>query len=221
MSVWSHTVVKPVKTFWERDQTPESFLTLGPKMAKKFGLWSPYFTHFWKKLQCAYKARLMWIQTKFFNKIFNNLNFVSFGGPKWPKIWASGASYLHTYKSSPSELVNQVSSEYSRNVSRKPIYWLILALFGARKVGPRGPFFTHKNVLRKWPKTFKIPIFTYFSYKRSIKTRSNKKKILLPHLLGQYCCAHSRQISEWSMKTEGAYWIWKKKLMDAGWLGIG
>ena len=75
-----------------------------------------YFTRLWQQLQCAYKARLMWIQGKLFNKIFENLNFDSFGGPK---IWASEASLLHSYKSNSNELVNQVSSEYSWNVSRK------------------------------------------------------------------------------------------------------
>ena len=48
MSMWSNTVVKPVKTFWESDQTPEIFFTLGPKMAQKLGLRGPYFTHLWK-----------------------------------------------------------------------------------------------------------------------------------------------------------------------------
>ena len=48
MSMWSNTVVKPVKTFWESDQTPEIYLTLGPKIAQKLGLWGPYFTHLWK-----------------------------------------------------------------------------------------------------------------------------------------------------------------------------
>ena len=42
------------------------------------------------------------------------------------------------------------------------------------------------------------------------------------HLLGQYCCAHSRQISDWlGENREEAYWIWKKELMDAGRLCIG
>ena len=65
---------------------------------------------------------------------------------------------------------------------RKPIHWLILALLGpkmARKFCQLEPFFTHtrkcpqctykpilvvsyKKVLRKWPKTYKVPIFTYF-----------------------------------------------------------
>ena len=96
---------------------------------------------------------------------------------------------------------------------RRPIYWPILTLFGVRKFGPRGSlsFFTHKNFLRKWPKTFKISIFlTYFWNKRSLKIRS-KTKILLSHLLGQYWSAYSRQILEWSDENcEGAYWIWKK-----------
>ena len=141
MSMWSNTVVKPVKTFWESDQTPEIFLTLGPKMAQKLDLWGPYFTHLWNWLQCAYKARLMWIQTKRFNKIFKNLNFDSFWGPKWPQIWASGAPLLHTYKSSSNELVNMfqvnIAETFQEN-RRKPIYWPILTLFGARKFGPRG-----------------------------------------------------------------------------------
>ena len=133
MSMWSNTVVKPVKTFWESDQTSEIFLTLGPKMAQKLGLWDLYFTHLWKYLQCAYKARLMWIQTKLFNKIFENLNFDSFGGPEWPKIWASGASLLHTYKNSSNELVVNIAETFQEN-RRKPIYWPIF--WGGPKIWP-------------------------------------------------------------------------------------
>ena len=53
MSMWSDTDVKmkPVKTFWESDQTLEFLLTLGPKMAQKLGLWhvwGPYCTHIWQ-----------------------------------------------------------------------------------------------------------------------------------------------------------------------------
>ena len=32
--MWSNTVMKPVKTFWESDQTLEICLNLGPKMAQ-------------------------------------------------------------------------------------------------------------------------------------------------------------------------------------------
>ena len=37
MGMWSNTVVKPVRSFWESDQTPEICFTLGPKMAQKLG----------------------------------------------------------------------------------------------------------------------------------------------------------------------------------------
>ena len=42
MSMWGNTDVKTVKTFWKSDHTPEFWLTLGPKMAQKLGLWGPY-----------------------------------------------------------------------------------------------------------------------------------------------------------------------------------
>ena len=62
MSTWSKTVVRPVKTFGEIDQTPEFLITLGPKRAQKLGLWRPYFTHLWKKIyifpQLKYVDRL-------------------------------------------------------------------------------------------------------------------------------------------------------------------
>ena len=41
MSIWSKTDVKPVKKFWESDQTTQFLLTLGPKMVQKLGLWGP------------------------------------------------------------------------------------------------------------------------------------------------------------------------------------
>ena len=31
--------------FWESDQTPEIWLTLGPKITHKLGLWGPYILH--------------------------------------------------------------------------------------------------------------------------------------------------------------------------------
>ena len=53
-----------------------------------------------------------------------------------------------------------------------------------------------KNVLRKWPKTSKISIFTYvFVIEDPLKKIEQKIKILLAQLYGQYCCAHSSQIS--------------------------
>ena len=48
MSMWSNTDVKPVKTFWEGERSPEFWLTLWSKMAQKFGLWGPDCTHLWK-----------------------------------------------------------------------------------------------------------------------------------------------------------------------------
>ena len=134
--MWSNTDVKPMKTFWGSDQTPEFWLTLGLKIAQKLGLWGPYCIYFWKWLQWAYKARLMWIQSNLYNKIFENLNFHWFGGPK----------YLHTYKSSSNDLVSQVSSDSSKIFSRKYTKTYILTYFGpiwARHFGPQRPFFTH------------------------------------------------------------------------------
>ena len=42
ISMWRNTDVKPVKAFWESDQTSELWLTLGPKMAQKLGLLGTY-----------------------------------------------------------------------------------------------------------------------------------------------------------------------------------
>ena len=48
MSMWRNTDFKSVKTLWESDKTPQLWLTLGPKMAKKLGFWCPYCTNLWK-----------------------------------------------------------------------------------------------------------------------------------------------------------------------------
>ena len=85
MSMWSNTTVKPMKTFWDHDQSPEFWLILESKMAQKLDLWGPNYTHLWKYLQWAYKAILMCIQRILLNKIVENLNIDSFGAPKWPK----------------------------------------------------------------------------------------------------------------------------------------
>ena len=102
ISMWSNTVVKLVNLF-KKVTKHQKFLLL----------WDPKRPRNW-----AFGAHILHISESS-NKIFENLNFDSFAGPKWPKIWASGASLLHTYKSSSNELVNQVSSEHSRNVSGK------------------------------------------------------------------------------------------------------
>ena len=143
---------------------------LGAQNGPEIGpLRGTYFTYLWQQLQGAYKARLTWIQSKLFNKIFkysktslrwrhNDHAGVSNHQPRdcllnrlfrrrskktsklrvtglcvgnsqmfpfddvimlilthleaqnGPKIWASGAFILHSYKSSSNELVNQVSS---------------------------------------------------------------------------------------------------------------
>ena len=54
------------------------------------------------------------------SEIVKNLNFDLFGGPK----------SLHTYKSSSSELINQVLSDYSVNFSRNQMKSYILTYFG-------------------------------------------------------------------------------------------
>ena len=36
------------ENFLRNYQTPQIFLTSGPKIAQKLGPWGPYFTHLWK-----------------------------------------------------------------------------------------------------------------------------------------------------------------------------
>ena len=49
MSMWRNTVVKPVRTFWGSDQTPEICLTLGPKWPRNWPLRGTYhFAHLWQ-----------------------------------------------------------------------------------------------------------------------------------------------------------------------------
>ena len=76
----SNNDVKPVKTFCESDLSLWFWLILGSKMARKLGLWGPYYTHPWKNLQWAYKTRLMWIQRKVFNTVSEWLNLAAFLG---------------------------------------------------------------------------------------------------------------------------------------------
>ena len=94
----------------------------------------------------------MWIQTKLFNKIFENLNFDSFAGPKFGPLVP--LFYTPT-KIAPMRLLikfqGNIAETFQEN-KRKPIFWPIFTLFGARKFGPRGSFFTHRNILRKWQK---------------------------------------------------------------------
>ena len=158
------------------------YLICGPKWPRKLGIWRPYCTHLWKQLHWEYKASWLWIQRKHFNKIFEYLDFDSFGGPKWPKslgLWGP----FRTYKGSSNELVNEVSSESSRKCSRKLTKPYILTYFGliwaqkwTKNLSHRGHFSytagsAHnipvnpdslsriKNILRKWPKTSTIIIF--------------------------------------------------------------
>ena len=121
------------------------YLICGPKWPRKLGIWRPYCTHLWKQLHWEYKASLLWIQRKLFNKIFENLDFDSFGGPKWPKslgLWGP----FRTYKGRSNELVNEVSSESSRKCSRKLTKPYILTYLGPKmdqKFVPQGTLFIH------------------------------------------------------------------------------
>ena len=61
--------------------------------------------------------------------------------------------------------------------------------------------------------------FLFFVIKDLLKLEAKKFYFLI--FLGQYCCAHSRQISERSDENWGSLFDLKKKLTDAGRLFIG
>ena len=79
----------------------------------------------------------------FFLEMTKDRNFDLFGGPKWPKYWASEAHILHTYKSTWNEHVKQYCCETSENVLRKWPNTRNLSYFGGPKMGLWGPYFTH------------------------------------------------------------------------------
>ena len=54
-------------------------------------------------------------QWKIFEKMTKDWNFDLFGGPKWPKNWASEAHILHTSKSTYNEHVKQYWCATSEN----------------------------------------------------------------------------------------------------------
>ena len=115
---------------------------------------------------------------------------------------------------------------------RKPIHWLILALLGpkmARKFCPLEPFFTHtrkcpqctykpslmvsyKKVLRKCPKTYKIPIFTYFFVIKDPlkKLEAKKSKFYFHNFLRNIVVHIQAKYRNDRVKTGAAYSIWKK-----------
>ena len=71
--------------------------------------------------------------------IYNaNLNFGLFGAQNVPEIWPSRAYLLHTYKSSPNELINQVLGESSGNFSRNFTKTYLLTYLGPKGT-QRGP----------------------------------------------------------------------------------
>ena len=177
---WCETV----KTFWERDQSPEFWLTLGFKEAQKLGLWDPSCTRLWKWPQWAYKVRLMWIQRKLFNKILENVNFDSIGCPKGLQslgLW--GLFFAHLQKKllwackwSFVWIQWRILKKRGENIYID-LFWPTLTYWEpkmARIFGPQGlfshtPESTHnvpvnqlswshiKNFLRKWPKTSTPP----------------------------------------------------------------
>ena len=83
-----------------------------------------------------------WCETsgQFFEKMIKDRNFDLFGGPKWPKNWASEAHILHIYKSTWNEHVKQ----YVCETTSGKFFWKWpntrdLSYFGAqngREIGP-------------------------------------------------------------------------------------
>ena len=107
----------------------------------------------------------------------NTNRFLPIRCPNWrEKLGLSVVYLLHTYKSSPSELINHVSCDSSGFFSRKYTKTHMLTYFGAKHLAHRGHF-THtlksyynipvnqvlgsdiKNLYGKWRNTSKIPNF--------------------------------------------------------------
>ena len=122
MSMWSNTDVKPLKTFLRKWPNTRILTYFGAQNGQEIGrAFEAHIVHISESNSNAssYKARLVWIKTKLFNKIFKNLDLTHLGAQNDPTIWASGAYLLDTYKNSSNALVKQFSSEFSRNFSRK------------------------------------------------------------------------------------------------------
>ena len=104
-----------------------------------------------------------------------------------PKVWASGAYLLYTYKNSSNELIKSsfkwIQQKLFKIIDEKlyiDLFWLYLDPKRARKFGPQAPFFTHtpgsthnmpvtkfhgpvlKPFWENGHKPKKIQLFTYF-----------------------------------------------------------
>ena len=126
----------------------------------------------------------------------------------------------------------------------KPIYWPIMGQKRPINLAHRGQFSltfesTHnlpanqvswshiKNFLRKWPKTYKIPILLLlFVIKAPLKKLEAKKsKFYFHNFWAIFVHIQAKYRKDW-LKTEAAYLIWKKvdgrtdRRMDEGQLGI-
>ena len=169
-------------------------------------------------------------------KIFKNLNFDSFIGPKWAKnvgLWSPPLTHLQKYlrwacKAKPTE-------NFQQN-RWKPMYWPILVLFGAKRaqnLAHWGHFFTHTwkyqqyackpNSMVLYQKLFEkmaknspnSHFYLFFVIKDQSKKLKQENQNSTPSTFRQYGYAHSHQISGDRMKTEGAYCISKKVVRQA------
>ena len=174
----------------------------------------------------------------FFRKYSKTLIMTHLESKSGPKIWASGAYLLHTYKVAPISfwIKFQVNERNFHEIDKTlyiNLFWPYLGPKMVRKFGPQRPYFTHTwkypaticlytkfhgPVFKKMAKNLKKKAFFYlfFVIKDPLKNSSKKKKILFAQLWGQYCCAHSPNIG----KIGWTYSIWKKMLTD-GRLGVG
>ena len=154
-SMWSNTDMKPMKTLWGSEQSPQFWLNLGSTMAPNW-IFGTHTVHIYESSPNEH-IKQDWCESrgKFLTKYSKIWFLTHLEVQNGPKTRFSGAYLLHTYKSSPNELVSQVSSESSRNFSRKEVKTYIhvltyLALFGP-KMGPkiwptRTIFHTHLKV---------------------------------------------------------------------------
>ena len=153
--LWSNTDMKPMKTLWGSEQSPQFWLNLGSTMAPNW-TFGTHTVHIYESSPNEH-IKQDWCESrgKFLTKYSKIWILTHLEVQNGPKTRFSGAYLLHTYKSSPNELVSQVSSESSRNFSRKEVKTYIhvltyLALFGP-KMGPkiwptRTIFHTHLKV---------------------------------------------------------------------------
>ena len=183
MSMWCITDVKPVKTFWESDQTPEFDL-----------LWDLKWPRNW-----AFEAHIVYISEsssndhikqdwcesggKLFDKIFENLNFDSFGSPKWSKnlgLWSLLFTHLQKYpqwacKWSFKWIRLKIFKKIGENLY-VDLFWPYLGPKMAWKFGPQGPFFTH---IWKYPQYVCKPSFMVLYQKHFEQMAPNLKRILI------------------------------------------